>query len=399
MAAAHHWRLQQALALLQLRRTREARTAIEAFEALGPAPPALAPLLLWRKTVLALLEGDVARACETALLTEQALERMGTQAIPEHAIMAHYDLAKFWSGQNQHTRAFGHWAAGHKLLAQFQPFSREQHCAFVNATIAAFTRTRMIDGPRARNRDPRPVFVIGMPRSGTTLVEQIIAAHREAFGAGERTALGHAFSRLGGGVDAEAATKVASLGADVLTHAAEAYLEQLAAPSPGALRIVDKMPGNFLYLGLVALMLPGARLIYCSRDPRDIGLSIFTFRFHGAHGYAHDLSDLGWYIAQQHRLMAHWRASFPNPILSVKLSEWVEDFEATLKRVLDHLELPADPNCARFYQRDSRVRTVSRSQVRQPINARGLGRWRAYERELQPLIAELDAGGCLRDWA
>jgi hypothetical protein len=136
------------------------------------------------------------------------------------------------------------------------------------------------------------------------------------------------------------------------------------------------MPGNFNYLGLVALMLPGAKIIYCARDPRDIGLSIFTFRFYGYHPYAHDLADLGWYIAQHERLMAHWRAVLPNPMMTVRLEDWVGDFCGTLRRVLEFLDLPYDPACERFYEQDSRVRTVSRVQVRQPVNARGLGRWR-----------------------
>jgi hypothetical protein len=151
------------------------------------------------------------------------------------------------------------------------------------------------------------------------------------------------------------------------------------------------MPGNFNYLGLAALMLPAARIIYCARDPRDIGLSIFTFRFYGHHPYAHDLADLGWYIAEHERLMAHWRAILPNPMMTVRLEDWVADFAGTLRRVLEFLDLPYDPACEHFYEQDSRVRTVSRAQVRQPVNARGLGRWRPYERHLQPLIVELAA--------
>jgi hypothetical protein len=98
-------------------------------------------------------------------------------------------------------------------------------------------------------------------------------------------------------------------------------------------------------------------------------------------------------------LTNHWKANLPNPILTVRLSDWVEDFDGTLARVLAHLELPDDPNCARFYEADSRVRTVSRSQVRQPVNSRGLGRWRAYETQLAPLIGELEAAGALEGWA
>jgi len=176
------------------------------------------------------------------------------------------------------------------------------------------------------------------------------------------------------------------------------YLTALHALDPSAARIVDKMPGNFLYLGLVGLMLPAAKIIHCARDPRDIGLSIFTFRFHGAHGYAHNLSDLGWYIGEHDRLMAHWKSALPNPILTVRLADWVSDFDRTLSGVLAHLELPPDENCARFYESESRVRTVSRAQVRQPVNARGLGRWTAYAPELAPLIAELERSGSLGGW-
>jgi Sulfotransferase family len=142
-------------------------------------------------------------------------------------------------------------------------------------------------------------------------------------------------------------------------------------------------------------MLPGARIIHCARDPRDIGLSIFTFRFFGYHPYAHDLSDLGWYIGEHERLMRHWREALPNPMLTVQLKDWVEDFSGTLRRVLEFLGLPYDAACERFYEREGRVRTVSRSQVRQPVNARGLGRWRPYENHLQPLITALAEGGAL----
>ena len=398
-AALRHWRLQQALALLQLGRAAEARNVLDALMGMGPTPPALAPLLHWRLVLLALAEGDAARASDEAQKMEQALADMGPDAVPEHAIMARYDLAKFWSGQGVTSRAFAHWTAGHKMLARFQRFSRDAHRGFVNASIEAFCAARLTGRPRASNRDPAPVFVVGMPRSGTTLVEQILAAHRDVHGAGERTALGHAFAALGGPeADASSARRIAALDSERLDQAAERYLIELHELAPDARRVVDKMPGNFLYLGLVGLMLPAARVIHCVRDPRDIGLSIFTFRFHGAHEYAHDLADLGWYIGEHDRLMAHWKSALPNPILTVRLNDWVVDFDATLERVLDHLELPLDANCTRFYESQSHVRTVSRAQVRQPVNARGLGRWVTYASELAPLIVELDRAGSLEGW-
>jgi Tfp pilus assembly protein PilF len=398
-AAARHWRLQEALALIQLRRPAEARAALEALVALGPVPPELAPLLCWRLTLLAILEGDPARAQTEASAMEAALGAMGAQATPEHRIMAFFDLAKFWSGQGEHSRAFSQWVRGHALLGESQPYSRAEHAAMIDANIARLDRARFAAGPRAANTDPAPVFIVGMPRSGTTLCEQILAAHRDAYGAGERSELGWAYSALAGGRDDAAGVgRIADLDGPTLDAAAARYLEGLHALAPDKGRVVDKMPANYRHLGLVGLMLPGARIIHCERDPRDIGLSIFTFRFHGVHPYAHGLADLGWTIAQQIRLMAHWKANLPNPILTVRLSDWVRDFDGTLSRVLAHLDLPPDDNCARFHEAESRVRTVSRAQVRQPVNARGLGRWRTYERDLAPLIAELDAAGALEGW-
>jgi hypothetical protein len=237
-----------------------------------------------------------------------------------------------------------------------------------------------------------------MPRSGTTLVEQIIAAHPQAHGAGERSALGRLAWRLGAGENADSIARIAALDQPALDAEAEAFLKELHALAPGKARIVDKMPGNYLYVWLIALLFPRAKIIHCVRDPRDIGFSIFTFRFYGEHGYAHDLADLGWMIGEQDRLMKHWQAALPVPILTLRLDDWVTDFDATLARVLGFVDLPPDPACARFYEADSPVRTVSRSQVRQPVNARGLGRWKAYAAHLKPLIDELERAGALDDW-
>jgi tetratricopeptide (TPR) repeat protein len=393
--ALRHWLLQKALALLQLGRTAETRPVLGELAALG-VPPAITPLWHWRHVLLALGEGDRAAARTAAERMAASLNVMGPDAVFEHQIMAHYDLAKFWSGQGEHPQAFAQWQAGHALLRRIQPFSRADHLAFIDANIAWFTPDRFANGPRASNTDPAPIFIVGMPRSGTTLCERILAAHPQVHGAGERSALGQCFVRLGkASENAAAVAHIAALDTATLDAAAETYLAELHALAPDKTRIVDKMPGNYLYLGLVGLMLPGAKIIYCDRDPRDIGLSIFTFRFHGSHGYAHDLGDLGWTIGQSARLMAHWQSAMPGRILRVRLADWVEDFGGTLARVLAHLDLPFDAACERFYETDARVRTVSRSQVRQPVNASGLGRWRTYAAQLAPLIAELEGAGAV----
>ena len=397
LPARRHWHLQEALALLQLGRIAEVPPVLHALQALGPIPPEIAPIWHWRHVLLAVGQNRIADARAAAAQMELAIGTMGPNAVLEHRIMAHYNLARFWSGQNEHARAFAFWTAGHALLRRIQPFSRPAYLGFVEANISTLDAGRFAAGPRAGNTDAAPVFIVGMPRSGTTLCHQILAAHEQVHGTGEREALGRAFAQLGGSLDTAAAVdRIAALNATALDAAAERYLTDLHALAPTKTRIVDKMPGNFLYLGLVGLMLPGAKIIHCVRDPRDIGLSIFTFRFYGLHAYAHDLADLGWTIAQQARLMAHWRAALPNQILTVQLADWVNGFEDTLARVLAHLDLPPDPNCARFYQSNARVHTVSRAQVRRPVNAHGLNRWQRYANELAPLIGELDRGGMLR---
>ena len=396
--ASRHWHLQRALALAGIGRVGDARAALDAFDSFGPSPPELLPLRLWRLIVIALADGHRGSAQAEACAMEAALAAMGHAAVLEHRIMAHYDLAKFWSGFDAYARAFSHWKAGHDLLKAVQPFSREAAKVFTDATAATFTAERFATGPRATNGDTTPVFIVGMPRSGTTLCEQILAAHHLVYGAGERTALGQLFYQLAGDESVDAVARIASLSSKGLDDAASAYLTEMHELAPTAHRIVDKMPSNYRYIWLIALLFPNAKIIHCTRDPRDIGLSIFTFRFHGDHGYAHDLGDLGWTIVEHERSMAHWKALFPNQVLTVRLQDWIEDFDGSLARVLCHVDLPPDSNCKRFHEAEGRVRTMSRAQVRQPINARGLGRWRTYAQSLSPLIEELERGGVLAKW-
>ena len=314
----------------------------------------------------------------------------------EHRILSNFELASFRERRRETGRAFGHWHAGHALLRRVQPFSRERFAAFVETSIVAFDAARLRDGPRASLADPAPVFIVGMPRSGTSLTEQILAAHPLVHGAGERPNLHRTIGKLAGAaLDPETIGRLAACDTASLNAASERYLAELRALDPAALRVTDKMPGNAQHLGFLATLLPGARVILCRRDPRDIGLSIFQLRFFGYHPYAHDLGDLGWYMGQHERLMAHWRAVLPLPLLEVDLTDWVDDFSGTLRRVLDFLDLPYDPACERFFEQRRRVRTASAEQVRQPINARGIGRWRRYKAWLGPMIDELENAGLI----
>ena len=391
-----HWRAQKAGALIMLGRDAQARSELNGIT----EPPGDGEILIvWRHIVLAMRSGD-ASAVEPLVNRMTELASCETAALLEHRIIGHFELARFHYQRGGHERAFDHWEQAHKLLARTQPFSRQLHSDFVHASVELYNRERLLDAARSDNAGTCPIFIVGMPRSGTTLVEQILAAHPAVYGAGERPAIYETLSRLGAPPGtAESVRKTAGLDRHALSEIGQRYLQDLHALAPQAQHITDKMPGNALHLGFISTMLPGARVIYCMRDPRDTGLSIFQFRFFGYHPYAHDLADLGWYIGKHQRLMDHWRAALRLPILAVQLSEWVADFEGTLRRVLAFLGLPYAPECERFHLADRKVRTASRDQVRRPVNAGGLNRWQQYAHRLGPLIDELKSAGVLRESA
>lgn len=311
-----------------------------------------------------------------------------TPESPNEAITAWFALARqhFRTGAGQ--RAFHALAQGHSLLARAEPFSPRAHQRLVADLISHFTAETLA---RTTSRaDPTPVFIVGLPRSGTTLAEQILAAHHAVFGAGERSAVSTLVQHFGGIGSTEQIAALARRPARDFEPCADRFLAALHALAPGAARIIDKMPGNDRYVGLIARLLPNARFIHCIRDPRDIGLSIYSRRFAAPHPYAHDLATLGAYIRQQNILMAHWHSIIPDRILRVRLPEWIHDFDRALQRTLTFLDLPPDPACHEFYRLDREIRTASQFQVRQPINANGLGRWRLFEPYLIPLITALN---------
>jgi tetratricopeptide (TPR) repeat protein len=389
--AAGRIALHRAMTLIELDQHDAARALIETIV---EAPAGLLLDLLLSRLQLAVADGRAAEAQLAAETLEGALDRPGED--PDRRIAAHFHLSQFWLRQEQADRAFELLAAGHGLAADAQPYARAADARLMEASIALLTRERLHDGPRAGNTDPMPIFIVGMPRSGTTLAEQILASHPLVHGAGERTALARCFLRLGeADTAADCIAHIAGLRQGALDEAAAEYLAALAALAPGRARVIDKMPANFRFLGLVALLLPGARIIHCVRDPRDIGFSIWRRRFRGLHPYAHGMRDLGWYIGQHYRLMDHWQTALPNPIMRIHLHQWIRDFDRTLRRVLDFVGLPYDPACERFHELDRTVRTASSRQVREPVNARGMSRWRPYAAQLAPLIEALQESGVL----
>jgi hypothetical protein len=231
----------------------------------------------------------------------------------------------------------------------------------------------------------KPVFVVGMPRSGTSLTEQIIASHPSAKGAGELAFWSHAMH------DHEAAIKEGPLGESTRSKLAEAYLRVLGANSEESLRVVDKAPINSDYLGVIHSVFPNARIIYMQRDPIDTCLSCYFQKFVLSLNYTMDLSDLADYYRQHQRLIAHWRAVLPpGTILDVPYEALVADQEGWTRKILEFLDLEWDERVLDFHTTRRTVVTASFWQVRQKIYKNSVRRWRHYEKFIGPLLALKD---------
>ena len=327
-------------------------------------------------------------------MTELAADE--TAALLEHRIIAHFELARLRHQRGDRERAFDHWEQGHGLLARTQPFSREAR-QFVTASIEAFNSWRLAEGPRADDHDPAPVFIVGLPRSGTTLVEQILSAIPQIHAAGERPAIYETLARLG----------PAPLTADVGAQGRGPRRERLDRNRAGATcgncmpwrRRRDTSPTRCREMRCISVSSPPSCLapgssIACAIRAMS-GFRSSSSGFSDTIPMPTDLADLGWYIGRHLRVMDHWQAVLPVPLAVVRLADWVEDFAGTLRRLLAFLDLAYEPACERFYLQDRKVRTASQDQVRRPVNGRGLDRWRDYAHRLRPLIDELKSAGAL----
>ncbi|MBV8742225.1 MAG: sulfotransferase, partial [Sinobacteraceae bacterium] len=239
----------------------------------------------------------------------------------------------------------------------------------------AFVRQHRAHAPRADT----PIFIIGMPRSGTSLMEQILASHPAVFGAGEI----RFWDRRLAGLPAQSELPQIE---HELASAASDYLGLLRAQAPQAGHVTDKMPANFLYAGLIHAALPGARFIHMQRHPLDTCLSVYFQNFFSVSPYARDLQDLAHYYGEYQRSMQHWRRVLPAEVLlEVPYEGLVDDLQGWTRRVLEFLGLPWDARCLAFHETARTVLTASKWQVRQQVNRRSVGRWRNYEQYLGPL--------------
>lgn len=313
---------------------------------------------------------------------------------PADASALAFAMGKVREDLEEFDAAFEAYAEGNRLHREQHPFDEGEDRASVEQLHARFDATVLAGAPARRLKPDEssaqrtPVFIVGMPRSGTSLLEQILSSHPQVFGAGELPLLTELLGGLPRDIPGpemrvdEWYGRLRELGT---RYVARAWGAEVTAPV-----LIDKMPGNHRHVGFIPLMLPRARIIHLVRDPADTCLSCYTTSFRRGHGYSYDLATLGRYYRRYARLMQHWHDVLPPGIMiDVHYEDLVRDIEGQARRILSHIGLPWDDACLRFYEKDRPVSTASFVQVRQPAYTKSMGRWRRFERHLAPLLMEL----------
>lgn len=314
----------------------------------------------------------------------------------EEQMQLHFALGKANADLGDYEASFRHLLQGNALKRRVVDYNEDVTAAFFERIKTAFTPELIARSEGHGDPSRLPIFVLGMPRSGTTLVEQTLASHPKVHGAGEIKdfdTVARSASTIGG-QEMPYPEFVTELAPERLRELGARYAELLRAYSPAAERIVNKMPSSFFYTGLIHLALPNARIIHTRRNPIDTCVSCFTKLFSGAQNYSYELGELGRYYRRYDELMAHWRRVLPaGAMLEVPYEALVEDFEPWARRIVEYCGLEWDDACLAFHETKRPVRTASASQVRRPIFKSSVGRWLAYKDLLEPLIKELPLEG------
>jgi len=323
---------------------------------------------------------DAEIAAMQQLLTNDQAERASAAPL-------YFALGKAFEQREQYADAFAYYARGNALRRLDAPFDIEHFERRTARIRTFFGKEFFADRAGSGEPDPAPIFIVGLPRSGSTLVEQILASHSRVEGTMELPniiSITHQFDDMVANRDGYPET-VGTAPVGLLTALGSRYLEETAPLRTGRKHFTDKLPNNFSHVGLIHAILPNAIIIDARRHPMDSCFSTFKQHFAEGQTFSYDLDDLGRYYRCYLSLMDHWDAVLPCKVLHLQYEDLVRDPEANIRRLLDHCGLPFEASCLDFHQTRRSVRTASAEQVRRPIYTSGVGYWRHFERELQPL--------------
>ncbi len=301
----------------------------------------------------------------------------------------HFSLGKMYADIGEYGNSFSHYARGNDLRREANGgFDRREFTDRIDTLIAGFDHAFFSRAPRGSD-SRKPIFIVGMPRSGTSLTEQILASHPGVYGGGELSFLSDWVQK---NFAVQQARECLRNLADekTLRAGAESYLSRIEAIAADANYVTDKMPANQLNVWAIALLFPNARVIHCRRDARDNCLACFIKNFAKPHNYADDLGDIAFFYREADRLMRHWKAQAPIAIMDMHYERLVNDTEAAVRALLAFCGLAWNDACLDFHKTERTVHTASRLQVRKKIYTSSIDRWRSYEPFLGPLFEELD---------
>lgn len=326
----------------------------------------------------------------------RAREARGTKSW-RGAVHLAYALAKELEDLGQYPESFACLRRGAGIKRRHTRYDLADDLRIFPALRAAFPAERMAAGGET-HETRAPIFVVGMPRTGSTLVERIISSHPDVQSLGELNSLSVVMMRQvragAGGAPIDRLRLPQLAAALPMSPLAEAYLQDVAPLRDGRARFIDKLPLNSLNIGLIHLAMPGAAIVHVVRDPLDACYAMFKYLFRNGYPFSYDLEELGAYYAAYHSLMAHWRTVLPaGRIHDIRYEDVVADVEAEARRLIAHLGLSWDPRCAAFHDNRNPSMTGSASQVRRPVYGTSIGQWRRFEKELEPLRRTLAAHG------
>ena len=331
-----------------------------------------------------------------AVILRQALDNQGVDR--EAIICSHFALGKVMDDCRDYEQAFEHYEAANSLKSESVSFDRAAFRRLVQGVKDTFSKDFFASSPKDPVAGPAPIFIVGMLRSGTTLVESIVAGHAKVFGAGELSHIEMLAKNLGRetGISGSYPGYVPMLDQAALTSAARYYLQEVSVQSAGEPYLIDKNPLNFMHLGLIAALFPNAKVIHCQRNALDTALSVYFQHFaHEANAYAYDLGDIAAVTLEYRRLMDHWYCDLPLDIFDLDYQALVKFPEKVTQRLMNYLGLDWDQDCLDFHDKERVVETASPWQVRQPLYRSSIDRWKNYQKHLGPLKEKFEKAGVL----
>lgn len=320
---------------------------------------------------------------------EQARRELERPGLSEDEQMhLNFALGKILDDRGEYRCAFEHYERANALRRRSVEYDEARYSQLVAGIVATFSAQFISVSGLRGNPSDKPVFILGMPRSGTTLVEHILSSHPKVFGAGELEKLGQLAQQMPARIKTLKSFPecMADLGQGPASAIAKDYLAHLDGHSREASRVTDKAPNNFLYIGLIRLLFPRAHIVHCTRHRLDTCLSNFFQYYHKGNPFSYDLGELARYYRHYERLMAHWHTQCAGDILDVHYEEMVRDQEAVSRRIVDFVGLDWDDACLTFHKNTRAVSTASSWQVRQPIYTTSVDRAKHYEEFLAPLL-------------